>query len=255
MRYTRLRKFAKGKFPNSIKVFAIVYIAILNVAFLLGQTGAYYSSTEKVTGTITAGTWETEKNPAKFLQFPNEDKDRVIKTCGKAKLEVSLRNIGNERLGPIKYEVYSLKGKQKSLIDSGTVRSIDAKETIELKYMTTQAGTYQFKAWLEGEKSAIWSELITVDCHKEKSIPKPESEPKDQPENNPVQNPVTENETNNKDEDAKPEQTKPSNEEEKSEQNTQDKQEKPQTEEPVKVEKPENPAVNTEASTSNEQTE
>lgn len=67
IRYSRFRKFRKRnrKTHNIIKLFAIGYLCVLNLTYLLDQTGAYFTSTNQLTGTIQAGTWETDKPPSK----------------------------------------------------------------------------------------------------------------------------------------------------------------------------------------------
>lgn len=132
-----------------------------------------------MTGTITAGTWETEESWDKSsLKFTNT-KDQTIKACPPKEISTRIKNTGESMNGTTEFEVYFiLKGNPKKgqKVHEGKIPVIGKNQTIDLKYTAREAGVYKFRALqrpghgnkTEGRQE-LWSESIIIDCVKLKA--------------------------------------------------------------------------------------
>ncbi|SFD51308.1 TasA anchoring/assembly protein [Bacillus sp. OV194] len=132
---------------------------------LTGTTNAYFNDTSKVSGTIQAGTWETDdgkwdKSSLKFLSASKES------LC--SNISAVIVNEGEKMQGPVKYEVWwAEKGNPKdgSKVDTGQMDALTKNQNETLTYLPTKNGVYKFKAFQRPGHSGtgeLWSDQITV---------------------------------------------------------------------------------------------
>lgn len=181
IRSLRAKKFKSSRKRRTIvlQLFAIWYSVAIIASSIQGETGAYFNDRDQVTGTITAGTWETEESWDKSsLKFTNT-KDQTIKACPPKEISTRIKNTGESMNGTTEFEVYFiLKGNPKKgqKVHEGKIPVIGKNQTIDLKYTAREAGVYKFRALqrpghgnkTEGRQE-LWSESIIIDCVKPKA--------------------------------------------------------------------------------------
>lgn len=132
---------------------------------LTGTTNAYFNDTSKVSGTIKAGTWETDdgkwdKSSLTFLSASNEA------SC--SSISAVIVNKGEKMQGPVKYEVWWAElgnPKDGSKVDTGKIDALTKNHKETLTYLPTKDGVYKFKAFQRPGhpgKGDLWSDGITI---------------------------------------------------------------------------------------------
>jgi TasA anchoring/assembly protein len=150
-------------------------------ATLTGQTNAYFSDSDTVTGTIQAGTWETEEAGCSE-NGQHEDWDcSSLKFVGGEKyidnkIFAYIKNTGSDMKTNGTYEIYYIeKGNPKNgkpVGDVLTFAPIEEGLEIELSFTPTQSGTYMFKAYQHRDhpgQGELWSAEIKVDLKSDKA--------------------------------------------------------------------------------------
>lgn len=132
---------------------------------LTGTTNAYFNDTSKVSGTIMAGTWETDdgkwdKSSLTFLSASNEA------SC--SSISAVIVNKGEKMQDPVKYEVWWAEQgypKDGSKVDTGKIDALTKNQKETLTYLPTKDGVYKFKAFQRPGhpgKGELWSDGITI---------------------------------------------------------------------------------------------
>ncbi len=164
----------------AVKFLAAWYLLIGMSATLTGQTNAYFSDRDTVTGTIQAGTWETEEPGCSKGGNHGEWDCSSLKFVGQ-KIEgkiiyATIQNTGSDMETNGKYEIYySEEGSPKEGTSVGGVLTfppIKEGEKIELSFSPQQSGSYMFKAYQHKDhpgKGELWSKEIKVDLKPDKA--------------------------------------------------------------------------------------
>ncbi|MCQ6268027.1 amyloid fiber anchoring/assembly protein TapA [Fictibacillus sp. WQ 8-8] len=162
-----MRKFRKKNwvFVLSLQVGIIFYSLMYSLYGLTGTTNAYFNDTSNVSGTIQAGTWETDdgKWDKSSLEFLSASKDS---SC--SNISAVIVNKGEIMQGPVKYEVWwAEKGNPKggNKVDTGQMDALTKNQKETLTYLPTKNGVYMFKAFQRPGhpgNGELWSDGITV---------------------------------------------------------------------------------------------
>ncbi|UOE57751.1 amyloid fiber anchoring/assembly protein TapA [Cytobacillus oceanisediminis] len=175
MRYKRIRKFGK-KNKILLLVFKFVaawYLLIGMSATLTGQTNAYFSDRDTVTGTIQAGTWETEEPGCSKGEKHGEWDCSSLKFIGQKydgqKIYATIQNTGSDMKSAGRYEIYYSENDNAKKGESieGVIAFDPIKEgqKVELSFIPQQSGSYMFKAYQHKDhpgNGELWSEEIIV---------------------------------------------------------------------------------------------
>ncbi|WP_082139007.1 amyloid fiber anchoring/assembly protein TapA [Cytobacillus firmus] len=175
MRYKRIRKFGK---KNKILLFAFKFVAAWYLligmsATLTGQTNAYFSDRDTVTGTIQAGTWETEEpgcsKGEKHGEWDCSSLEFIVQKYDGQKIYATIQNTGSDMKTNGTYEIYYNKNgdpkKGKSVGGVLTFDPIKEGKKIEVSFIPQQSGSYMFKAYQHKDhpgNGELWSEEIKV---------------------------------------------------------------------------------------------
>lgn len=165
----------------AIKFVAVWYLLIGMSATLTGQTNAYFSDNDTVTGTIQAGTWETEEASCSENGQHGDWDCSSLKFVGGEKyidnkIFTHIKNTGSDMKTNGTYEIYYIeKGNPKNgkpVGDVLTFAPIKEGLEIELSFTPTQSGTYMFKAYQHKDhpgQGELWSAEIKVDLKSNKA--------------------------------------------------------------------------------------
>ncbi|GIO26450.1 amyloid fiber anchoring/assembly protein TapA [Ornithinibacillus bavariensis] len=161
MKSTRIRRDRKknNHLFLVVKVVLCFYLFVYIIGEISESTSAYFTTTRSVNHTVSSGTWSVEPDLSGLVFLPTGEQN--IKTCP-ATVSVTLKNNGKENLkDEIKYEVYLTAGG--SAVETGTVPPLAKGEKINLRFVTSESGTYYFTT---GNKTSgyITSKSTTVDC-------------------------------------------------------------------------------------------
>ncbi|MGM0972349.1 MAG: amyloid fiber anchoring/assembly protein TapA [Bacillota bacterium] len=174
MRYTRLKKFGKKNrvLWISIKLFGVWYLLIGGYAAIAGQTNAYFTDSEAITGEMKAGIWQSAlKIDKTSIQDGN--------------ISASITNVGADMESLGQYEVYYIEtgDPQSGLeVSNGTFQKLKTNDFAELKFSPQANGFYKFKVYLENEEgNAVWSDSIEVVTIETEELP--EENPENAKEN------------------------------------------------------------------------
>ncbi|USK47034.1 amyloid fiber anchoring/assembly protein TapA [Cytobacillus oceanisediminis] len=170
-----MRKFGKKNkiLLLAFKFVAAWYLLIGMSATLTGQTNAYFSDRDTVTGTIQAGTWETEEPGCSKGEKHGEWDCSSLKFVGQKydgqKIYATIQNTGSDMKTNGTYEIYYIeKGNPKKGKPVGEVLTfapIKEGKIIEVSFIPQQSGSYMFKAYQHKDhpgNGELWSEAITV---------------------------------------------------------------------------------------------
>ncbi|WP_368298759.1 amyloid fiber anchoring/assembly protein TapA [Cytobacillus firmus] len=170
-----MRKFGKKNkiLLLSFKFVAAWYLLIGMSATLTGQTNAYFSDRDTVTGTIQAGTWETEEPGCSKGEKHGEWDCSSLKFIGQKydgqKIYATIQNTGSDMKTNGTYEIYyNEKGNPKEGKSVGgvlTFAPIKEGKIIEVSFTPQQSGSYMFKAYQHKDHPGnveLWSEEIKV---------------------------------------------------------------------------------------------
>ncbi|USK52444.1 amyloid fiber anchoring/assembly protein TapA [Bacillus sp. CMF12] len=170
-----MRKFGK-KNKILLLVFKFVaawYLLIGMSATLTGQTNAYFSDRDTVTGTIQAGTWETEEPGCSKGEKHGEWDCSSLKFIGQKydgqKIYATIQNTGSDMKSAGRYEIYYSENDNAKKGESieGVIAFDPIKEgqKVELSFIPQQSGSYMFKAYQHKDhpgNGELWSEEIIV---------------------------------------------------------------------------------------------
>ncbi|MDF2038085.1 amyloid fiber anchoring/assembly protein TapA [Cytobacillus oceanisediminis] len=170
-----MKKFGK-KNKILLLVFKFVaawYLLIGMSATLTGQTNAYFSDRDTVTGTIQAGTWETEEPGCSEGEKHGEWDCSSLKFIGQKydgqKIYATIQNTGSDMKSAGRYEIYySEKDNAKNGESIEGVIAFDPikeGQKVELSFIPQQSGSYMFKAYQHKDhpgNGELWSEEIIV---------------------------------------------------------------------------------------------
>ncbi|WP_312027243.1 amyloid fiber anchoring/assembly protein TapA [Cytobacillus firmus] len=170
-----MRKFGKKNkiLLLAFKFVAAWYLLIGMSATLTGQTNAYFSDRDTVTGTIQAGTWETEEPGCSKGEKHGEWDCSSLKFIGQKydgqKIYATIQNTGSDMKSAGRYEIYySEKGNAKkgeSITGVIAFDPIKEGQKVELSFIPQQSGSYMFKAYQHKDhpgNGELWSEEIKV---------------------------------------------------------------------------------------------
>ncbi|MBS4197222.1 amyloid fiber anchoring/assembly protein TapA [Lederbergia citri] len=175
----RVKKYKrKNRYVNILlRLAAVLYLCVGISATFTGKTNAFFSSSMTLTGTIQAGTWETEdsgneekevwdKSSLKFVsaQYDGNEIFAIIKNIGSdmkenGLYEIYFREKGNPKQGTVTTKILTFKPLKKG-------------EEIKLSFTPDKTGNYMFKAYQpKGHPgtSELWSEAISVNLAKKKA--------------------------------------------------------------------------------------
>ncbi|KAF0820627.1 hypothetical protein KIS4809_0154 [Bacillus sp. ZZV12-4809] len=164
----------------AFKFVAAWYLLIGMSATLTGQTNAYFSDRDTVTGTIQAGTWETEEpGCSKGKKHGDWDCSSLKFTSQKSdgqKIYATIQNTGSDMKTKGTYEIYyNEKGNPKNgktVSKVLTFAPIKEGKTIEVSFIPQESGSYMFKAYQHKDhpgKGELWSEEIKVSLESDKA--------------------------------------------------------------------------------------
>ncbi|WP_019154445.1 amyloid fiber anchoring/assembly protein TapA [Robertmurraya massiliosenegalensis] len=172
MRKSRLKKYTNNskKIRVMIQLLAILYGCTLAITYLSSNTIAAFSSSQKETIKLQAGSWWDGSE----LEFVKNNAEN-IKSCSSVEIIAEIKNKGFTMSGPTKYEVYYNKDnngnpqKKGELIATGEIDPIGEGQIINLSYVAENTGSYMFKAYqhpdYNGKQSSeIWSHKMMVKC-------------------------------------------------------------------------------------------
>ncbi|MCS0669748.1 amyloid fiber anchoring/assembly protein TapA [Cytobacillus firmus] len=170
-----MRKFGKKNkiLLLAFKFVAAWYLLIGMSATLTGQTNAYFSDRDTVTGTIQAGTWETEEPGCSKGEKHGEWDCSSLKFTSQKfdgqKIYATIQNTGSDMKRNGTYEIYyNEKGNPKEGKSVGgvlTFAPIKEGKIIEVSFIPQQSGSYMFKAYQHKDhpgNGELWSEEIKV---------------------------------------------------------------------------------------------
>ncbi|MCU1807647.1 amyloid fiber anchoring/assembly protein TapA [Cytobacillus firmus] len=170
-----MRKFGKKNkiLLLAFKFVAAWYLLIGMSATLTGQTNAYFSDRDTVTGTIQAGTWETEEPGCSKGEKHGEWDCSSLKFIGQKydgqKIYATIQNTGSDMKSNGTYEIYYNKNGDpkigKSVGGVLTFDPIKEGKKIEVSFIPQQSGSYMFKAYQHKDhpgSGELWSEEIKV---------------------------------------------------------------------------------------------
>lgn len=157
----------------AFKFVAAWYLLIGMSATLTGQTNAYFSDRDTVTGTIQAGTWETEEPGCSKGEKHGEWDCSSLKFTSQKfdgqKIYATIQNTGSDMKTNGTYEIYyNEKGNPKEGKSVGgvlTFAPIKEGKIIEVSFIPQQSGSYMFKAYQHKDhpgNGELWSEEIKV---------------------------------------------------------------------------------------------
>ncbi|UYG97872.1 amyloid fiber anchoring/assembly protein TapA [Cytobacillus firmus] len=170
-----MRKFGKKNkiLLLAFKFVAAWYLLIGMSATLTGQTNAYFSDRDTVTGTIQAGTWETEEpgcsKGEKHGEWDCSSLKFIVQKYDGQKIYATIQNTGSDMKTNGTYEIYYNKNgdpkKGKSVGGVLTFDPIKEGKKIEVSFIPQQNGSYMFKAYQHKDhpgNGELWSEEIKV---------------------------------------------------------------------------------------------
>ncbi|MGG0716559.1 amyloid fiber anchoring/assembly protein TapA [Robertmurraya massiliosenegalensis] len=192
MRKSRFKQCTNNskKIRVMIQLLAILYGCTLAITYLSSNTIAAFSSSQKETIKLQAGSWWDGSD----LEFVKNN-TKNIKSCPSVEIIAEIKNNGFAMSGFTKYEVYYNKDdngnpqKKGELIATGKIDPIGEGEMVSLSYVAENTGSYMFKAYqhpdYNGKKSSeIWSHKIMVKCSKNNVTEKEVGESKEVIEEN-----------------------------------------------------------------------
>ncbi|WP_436376848.1 amyloid fiber anchoring/assembly protein TapA [Cytobacillus sp. BC1816] len=175
MRYKRTRKFGKKNkiLLLAFKFVAAWYLLIGMSATLTGQTNAYFSDRDAVTGIIQAGTWETEEPGCSKGEKHGEWDCSSLKFIGQKydgqKVYATIQNTGSDMKSAGRYEIYYSENdnakKGESIAGVIAFDPIKESQKVELSFIPQKSGSYMFKAYQHKDhpgNGELWSEEIKV---------------------------------------------------------------------------------------------
>jgi YqxM protein len=180
IRYGRLRKFRKKNSYHFlfIKFLAVWYLLIGISSTITGQTGAYFSDSNSVSGTIKAGIWETQDKSGcsdgkkhgdwdcSSLKFTNSKFDGQF-------IIATIKNTGSDMKTGGRYEVYFSENinpkKDQKLSETISFKALKKDEEFTLTFTPELSGKYMFKAYQHKDHPGggeLWSDEIIVSMNK-----------------------------------------------------------------------------------------
>ncbi|WP_309246316.1 amyloid fiber anchoring/assembly protein TapA [Cytobacillus oceanisediminis] len=170
-----MRKFGKKNkiLLLAFKFVAAWYLLIGMSATLTGQTNAYFSDRDTVTGTIQAGTWETEEPGCSKGEKHGEWDCSSLKFVGQKydgqKVYATIQNTGSDMKSAGRYEIYYSENdnakKGESFAGIIAFDPIKEGQKVELSFIPQQSGSYMFKAYQHKDhpgNGELWSEELKV---------------------------------------------------------------------------------------------
>lgn len=161
-----------------LKFLAVWYLLIGISSTITGQTGAYFSDSNSVSGTIKAGIWETQENSG-----CSDDKTHGDWDCSSLKFTNSkfdgqfiiatIKNTGSDMKASGKYEIYYSENenpkKGQKLSETISFKALKKGEEFTLTFTPELSGKYKFKAYQHKDHPGggeLWSDEIIVSMNK-----------------------------------------------------------------------------------------
>jgi len=151
--------------------------------FITGQTNAYFTDSNTITGTIKAGTWQST------LKIINEGLQGQGTGQGN-EIFAEVQNEGMEMQSSGMYEVYysetgdpQLEGNRIFIDTFKNDKKLKDGQKIDVKFTPAKNGIYKFKVFLKDNKNnAIWSKSIVVTTKEDEQQVEEEQEKLVEPE-------------------------------------------------------------------------